>query len=109
MPLAIETAKRLEKKGVKVRVVSMPCAEVFRAQDASYRDALIPASVPAVTIEAGSTLGWPQLLGSGARNVLTIGIDGFGASAPAASLREPFGFTAPQIEARTLEAFAGLA
>ncbi|MCP9223406.1 transketolase [Erythrobacter sp. LQ02-29] len=92
--LAMECAKRLESEGVGADVVSMPCMELFEAQDASYRAELLPADALKVSIEAGSTLGWERYVG---QDGLTIGLDRFGASAPAEDLFDRFGFTADKI------------
>ena len=88
--LAVETAKQL---GAKVRVVSMPCYELFDAQEEEYKSQLIPAEVKKVTFEAGCTLGWRDMVGGSKENTVCIGIDHFGASAPAGILAEKFGFT----------------
>jgi transketolase len=89
--LAIEAAKLLETRGTKVRVVSMPSQELFAAQDAAYRDAVLPPSAAArVSVEAAATFGWQRWVGE---HGLAIGIDHFGASAPAAELARAFGFT----------------
>ncbi len=96
--LAIDAAHLLETDGQKVRVVSMPCQELFDQQDAAWRDAVIPPGHPRrISIEAGATQGWHRYLGNAG---LCIGIDRFGASAPAKVLAEKFGFTAPQVAAR---------
>lgn len=90
--LAIEAAKKLEAEGKKVRVVSMPCWELFDEQPQSYKDSVLTPGVTArVSIEAGSTMGWAKYVGE--RGV-TIGVDDFGASAPAPILYEKYGVTA---------------
>ncbi len=98
--IALASAKALEAEGIGADVVSMPCTELFDAQDAAYRADLLPAGVLKVSIEAGVTLGWQKYVGDG----LTIGIDRFGSSAPADQLYDYFGLTAdkivPQIKAR---------
>lgn len=98
--IALASAAALEAAGIGADVVSMPCWELFDAQDAAYRADLLPADVLKVSIEAGVTLGWQKYVGDG----LTIGIDSFGASAPADQLYDYFGLTAdkivPQIKAR---------
>jgi transketolase len=89
----------LEAKGIGADVVSMPCMELFDAQDAAYKADLLPADALLVSIEAGVTWGWQKYVGNG----LTIGIDSFGASAPAEVLFPHFGFSVeaivPKIEA----------
>nr|WP_137678585.1 transketolase [Parerythrobacter lutipelagi] len=92
--LAVEVAEALEAKGVGADVVSMPCAELFDAQDQAYRADLLPAAALKVSIEAGATLGWERYTGTDGIN---IGLDRFGASAPAGQLFEKFGFTADAI------------
>jgi len=93
--LAVDAAKLLESKGTSVRVVSMPCWEYFAAQDAAYRESVLPPSVRArVSIEAGATFGWERWIGD---DGVAIGIDHFGASAPAAAIAEAFGFTASHV------------
>ena len=98
--IALASAAALEEAGIGADVVSMPCWELFDAQDAAYRADVLPADVLKVSIEAGVTLGWQKYVGDG----LTIGIDRFGASAPADQLYDYFGLTAdkivPQIKAR---------
>ncbi|MCB2072192.1 MAG: transketolase [Novosphingobium sp.] len=92
--LALECAGRLEADGIGADVVSMPSWELFAEQDAGYHADLLPAGVFKVSIEAGVTLGWERHVG---QNGLTIGIDSFGASAPAGDLFRHFGFTADAI------------
>lgn len=88
--LAVEAAKQLEGEGKKVRVVSMPCWELFDEQPESYKESVLPKSVTArVSVEAGCTMGWAKYLNGG----IAIGIDEFGASAPAPILYEKFGIT----------------
>ena len=98
--LAMDVAARLEAQGIGADVVSAPCWELFDEQDAAYRADVLPAGVLKVSIEAGVTLGWQKYVGDG----LTIGIDSFGASAPAEVLFDHFGLSAekivPQILAR---------
>lgn len=91
--LSLETADLLAKDGKKVRVVSVPCREKFLAQDASYRNQILPSGVPVVAMEAGIGTGWHQLT-SGPENGLIISIERFGQSAPAKDLTKEFGFTA---------------
>jgi transketolase len=90
--IAVEAAAASSKK---VRVVSMPCTSVFDAQDAGYRESVLPSSVTArVAVEAAVTDGWWKYVGSGGK---VVGIDTFGESAPAGALFELFGFTAENI------------
>ena len=93
--IAMEAAATLTSKGKNVRVVSMPSTNVFEAQDADYRESVLPAAVRArVAVEAGVTSGWGKYVGfDGA----VIGLDRFGESAPAGELFKEFGFTAENI------------
>ncbi len=87
--------EKLVAGGIRARVVSMPCWELFAEQSAEYRDSVIPRDVPArVSIEAGVSLGWHRWVGD--RGVV-IGLDRFGASGPGSVLVKQFGFTADNI------------
>ncbi len=97
--LGIEAAQLLAAGGQAVRVVSMPCVDAFLAQDAKWRDRVLPPGGPRVAIELGRSLPWASVLGSEA---LLIGLDHFGASAPAAELAKHFGFT-PEAVAKRVE------
>ena len=94
--LALDAAKLLEAGGTTVRVVSMPSMELFAKQEPGYRDAIIPPQAARVSIEAGATFGWHRWVGE---HGVTIGIDHFGASAPAADIAREFGFTAENVAA----------
>ena len=90
--IAVQAA---EASNRKVRVVSMPSTDVFDAQDAAYKDAVLPPAVTArVAVEAAVTDGWYKYVGM---NGKVIGIDRFGESAPAGQLFEEFGFTAENV------------
>ena len=102
--VALEAAEELEKKGVGADVVSMVCTELFEEQDAAYRAEMLPADALKVSIEAGTTFGWDRYVGS---DGLTIGIDRFGASAPAEQLFEKFGLTADAIVPRIMNKLNG--
>jgi len=92
--LALAAREPLAREGLAARVVSLPSWELFDAQPAEYRAAVLPPDVPRIAIEAGATLAWPRYLdGVGA----VIGLDRFGASAPAPVLFEQFGFTVEHI------------
>jgi len=88
--LALEAQKRLQIKGINVTVVSMPCLSLFLDQDENYRDSVIPRNLPVIFIEAGISQGIHALTRS---SILHIGMNRFGASAPAKILAEKFGFT----------------
>jgi transketolase len=89
--ICTRSAELLEGDGIPTRVVSMPCMEHFAAQDQSYRDQILPPSVRArVSVEAASTFGWREWVGDRGE---TIGMHGYGASAPAGVLYKHFGFT----------------
>jgi transketolase len=92
--IAVDAAQRLAAAGRKVRVVSMPCAEVFDTQPQQYRDAVLTPGVPRVAIEAGVRDTWWRYVGS---RGAVIGMDTFGASAPAKQLFEHFGFTSDNV------------
>ncbi|HEU4321475.1 MAG TPA: transketolase [Acidimicrobiia bacterium] len=96
---ALSAAALLSSDGTEARVVSLPCWELFERQDASYRAEVI-GSAPRVSIEAAATFGWERMVGSGG---LSIGIDHFGASAPAEVLAEQFGFTPEAVASRVRE------
>src|SRR5690606_10927940 len=99
--VACDVADALESQGIGADVVSMPCMELFEDQDEAYRRDLLPAGTLKISIEAGSTLGWERYTGT---DGLQIGLDRFGASAPAEELFAKFGFTAeaivPKIQAK---------
>ena len=91
LALCIAACERLAKEHIAARVVSMPCCELFDAQDQVYRDRVLPPDVTArVAVEAGVRLGWDRYLGN--RGVF-VGMDSFGASAPYQQLYEHFGIT----------------
>jgi transketolase len=82
--------EKLKAEGVKARVVSMPCWEIFDQQDAAYKESVLPAAVTArVSIEMGATLGWDRYVGAKGK---IIGMRSFGASAPLKDLLPKFGF-----------------
>ncbi len=103
--LAVAAGEALQAEGRRVRVVSIPCLEVFLAQDEAYRKALFPRGIPVATIEAGRTEPWRILAGP---DGLTIGVDRFGASAPAEVLAETYGLTPLQVTSRIRAWLAGL-
>ncbi len=102
--LALSAQDRLAAGGVAARVVSLPCLEWFDDQPDSYREQVLPAAVRArVSVEAGSSLGWPRYVGQTGRSV---SIDHFGASAAANVLYEKFGITVEAVVAAAQESLA---
>jgi transketolase len=91
--VAMEARELLAKDGISAAVVSLPCWELFAAQPASYRAAVL-GSAPRMGIEAAVSLGWERWLGEGGA---FIGMDGFGASAPGAKLFAHFGITPARV------------
>jgi transketolase len=104
VPLAEQAADLLESRGISARVVSMPCVEVFLAQDEAYRSGVLGVNLPTVSIEAGSTFGWEGFTGPGG---LRIGIDRFGMSAPAAAIAEELGLTPEAVAERVADWHGG--
>lgn len=98
--LALQVAIELEKRGKEVRVVSMPCWELFEQQNADYRHSIIGGDIGRrVSIEAGVDFGWHRYIGI---DGIAICMEGFGASAPASELAREFGFTVESILDRIL-------
>jgi transketolase len=97
LDLCVKAAAQLRTEGHNVRVVSMPCVELFEEQDATYRESVLPASCrKRVVVEASSSFGWHKYTGlDGA----AISIDRFGASAPGPVCLEKFGFTVDNVVA----------
>jgi transketolase len=94
--MAITTAARdlLAERGVKARVVSMPCADLFDRQDKAWRDAVLPPGIRRVAVEAGHTMSWYKYVGlDGA----VVGVDRFGESAPGGAVMKFLGFTAEHV------------
>lgn len=91
--LAVEAQKALKEEGIEVSVVSMPCTELFDAQPISYQEEVL-GKAPRIAIEAASKFGWEKYVGL---NGDIIGMDGFGASAPAEELYKYFGITKEEI------------
>ncbi|KAG6403277.1 hypothetical protein SASPL_135494 [Salvia splendens] len=101
LEIAAEAADELRKEGKAVRVVSFVSWELFDEQSAEYKESVLPAAVTArVSIEAGSTFGWGKIVGSSGKS---IGIDWFGASAPAGKIYKEFGITAEAVVAAAKE------
>ncbi|MDB5819759.1 MAG: transketolase [Rhizobacter sp.] len=96
--LIVSAAETLGQDGVKVRCVSMPSWDLFEQQTQAYRDSVLPPGVTKrLAVEAGTTLGWERYVGQAGD---VIGIDHFGASAPAKVLLKEFGFSADNVVAR---------
>ncbi len=101
--VAMDAKALLEADGIGTRVVSMPCWELFEAQDEAYRRKVLPAGAVRVAVEAGVRMGWDKWLTGerGNRNKAAfVGMEGFGASAPAGELFEHFGITATNVAAQ---------
>lgn len=93
--LIVEAGKRLAEKGIAVRLVSFPSWRLYSEQDQTYQDAVLPPDVTArVAVEAGVTLGWHRFTGACGR---VLGIDRYGASAPAATVFEKLGLTVDNV------------
>ncbi len=89
--LCVAASKELVSAGIATRVVSMPCQSTFLAQDAAFRESVLPSGIPVVAVEAGSTYGWSVIADR------VIGIDEFGASAPGAVALEHFGLSVSNV------------
>jgi transketolase len=101
VPLALAAREQLQQEGVGVRVVSLPCWELFEQQDQKYRDEVLPpACTKRVAVEAAATFGWERYVG---RCGKVVGMTGFGASGPAGKLFEHFGFTAENVAKQVRE------
>jgi transketolase len=95
LQLAMAAAETLQGEGIAARVVSLPCWELFDEQPREYRDSVIPPAVRRrVTVEAGASFGWERYAGD---EGAIVGIDHFGASAPAGTIFEKLGFTADRV------------
>ncbi len=96
--LCVDAYQQLVAAGIRARVVSMPCWELFDEQDAAYRDSVLPPTVTArLAVETGVEQGWEKYLGPGGR---FVGMTGYGASAPINALMKYFGFTPENIVAQ---------
>jgi transketolase len=103
--LALEARDELEAGGIRTRVVSMPCWELFDRQPLEYREQVLPGRVKArVAVEQGSTLGWDRYVGD---QGAVVGMHTFGASAPLKQLLTKFGFTPEQVAEVARERLAG--
>ncbi|MGO4214248.1 transketolase C-terminal domain-containing protein, partial [Terriglobus sp. YAF25] len=92
--LALKALPELKAAGISAKVVSMPSFRLFDEQDEAYRASVLPSNLPKLAIEAGATMGWYKYLGG---NGAVIGIDRFGASAPAPIVFEKLGFNTANI------------
>lgn len=102
--VAVEAANRLEVAGHRVRVVSLPCWELFERQDPNYRNAVLgPQALPRISIEAAATFGWERYLGS---RGISIGVDRFGASAPGETVMKEFDLTPERVVSAAKELLA---
>jgi len=100
IPIALEAYEKLEEKGVKARVVSMPSWELFDKQPENYQCQVLPSEIKSrIAIEAGITQGWHRYVGSTGE---VIGLDSFGASAPYKVLYEKFGITTDRVVGKAL-------
>ncbi|HYT95027.1 MAG TPA: transketolase C-terminal domain-containing protein, partial [Gemmataceae bacterium] len=93
--LCVEAYEQLAREGIKARVVSMPCWELFEHQDRAYRESVLPPGVQArVSVEQAATFGWERYVGA---DGTSIGMHTFGASAPLKMLQKKFGFSSERI------------
>jgi len=102
--LAIEAQEELSKEGINVRVVSMPCVDLFEQQSEEYKSSVLPKDIRArVAVEAATDFGWGKYVGLDGK---TVAMHGFGASAPAGLLFKKFGFTKENV-AQTMKEVLG--
>ena len=97
--LAIAARERLEEQGIRARVVSLPCWNLFDKQPDEYKETVLPPGIPMLAIEAGTSLGWRPYVGPG---IATIGVDRFGASAPGETVLREYGFTVEHVIQKAL-------
>ncbi len=102
--LALAAREKLEVQGVRTAVVSLPSWNLFYAQLAAYREAVLPPEVPMLAIEAGVSLGWRPYVGPG---IEVIGVDRFGASAPGEIVMREYGFSVDHVTQRALALIKG--
>ncbi len=100
--LALDVSKKLEEENKKVKVVSMPSMELFRMQDDSYKNEILPKNVKKVSIEMASTFGWSEFTGD---DGLNIGIDRFGISGKGEEVQEELGFSVEKIKDKITNKF----
>ncbi len=99
VPLALAAREKLETQGIRARVVSLPCWNLFDAQPVEYKEAVLPLDVPMLAIEAGVSLGWRPYVGAG---IAVIGVDRFGASAPGETVMREYGFSVDHVVQQVL-------
>ncbi|HJS18685.1 MAG TPA: transketolase C-terminal domain-containing protein, partial [Anaerolineales bacterium] len=97
--LALAARQKLESEGVRARLVSMPCWNLFDTQPDEYKEAVLPPEIPMLAVEAGVSLGWRPYVGPG---IATIGVDRFGASAPGETIMREYGFTIEHVVQKAL-------
>jgi transketolase len=106
LQLALEAQEKLASAGVKARVVSMPCWELFEEQSAEYKESVLPCAVRArVAVEAGTPIGWERYVGLEGR---VVGQTQFGASGPAKEVFKHFGFTTENVVEHAKETIAAV-
>ena len=96
--VAAQAAEVLRSEGIPVNVVSMPSWNIFDSQPATYRNQVLPAGVPVVSVEAGSTFGWAKYADA------SVGIDRFGASAPGGVVMDKLGINVANVVATVTSA-----
>ncbi len=102
--IAVEAAKAMSEEGKSIRVVSMPSTDTFDAQDAAYRESVLPKALRVrIAVEAGSTDGWRKYVGLDGD---VLGIDTYGESGPAGDVYKHFGITAENLQARVMACIA---
>ncbi len=103
--LIVEASQSLKEKGIRARVVSMPCWEIFLEQEQAYQEEVLPPEIKTrLAVEAGVTLGWERWVGD---QGAILGLDRFGASAPGAEVFEEVGLTVEAVVSKTLELLGG--
>ncbi|NGX60683.1 MAG: Transketolase [Chlamydiae bacterium] len=101
VPLCLEAHDKLLSEGIRSRVVSMPCWELFEIQEKSYQDEVLPPDITTrISVEQASTFGWERYVGE---KGIAIGMETFGASAPLQALLKKFGFTIENIVSKAKE------
>jgi transketolase len=104
LQLAVEAKEKLASEGIKARVVSMPCWDLFEEQSAEYKESVLPSAVRArAAVEAGTPIGWERYVGLEGK---VVGQKQFGASGPAKEVFKHFGFTADNLVAHAKESIA---